>query len=494
VEFQVFKKGKIAKEFAVHGAYIFGTDGIAVRRTQISFNNGTVSCAKPNMETAGLALLWPVEGFGKVLLPTTCLPDRSRPYILNLELARAKLKQVVNKREDWSFFDGIEGLEDTAKEAQDLLVKAIQNISDASLASKLADESLKKAMVLSESMALKQAESLFEARGKNRGFGRGCLGCLVDPAQINNAKYVQKVTELFGFVTVPVSWAQIESRQGLYDFTNVDACINILGKKKLAICLGPLLRFSPEDLPRWMLNARGGFERIRDGAYQFVAKIVGRYWSNIHVWRVISGLNAFNHFGFSFEQVLEMTRAANMAVRRASSRTVKIVEVCNPWGEYYAETPNTIPPLVYMDMVVQSGISFDAFGLQMQFGSDQPGMHVRDMMQMSAVLDYFGSVAKPLYITSVEVPSAEGAGPHSSEAAGIWHERWDQSRQAEWIKQFYKIALSKPFIDTVTYSNLTDKENGSIPNSGLMTNLLEPKDSFATLKGLHELIFSRLKQ
>jgi hypothetical protein len=243
-----------------------------------------------------------------------------------------------------------------------------------------------------------------------------------------------------------------------------------------------------------MLNARGGFERIRDGAYQFVAKIVGRYWSNIHVWRVISGLNAFNHFGFSFEQVLEMTRAANMAVRRASSRTVKIVEVCNPWGEYYAETPNTIPPLVYMDMVVQSGISFDAFGLQMQFGSDQPGMHVRDMMHMSAVLDYFGSVAKPLYITSVEVPSEEGAGPHSSEAAGIWHERWDQSRQAEWIKQFYKIALSKPFIDTVTYSNLTDKENGSIPNSGLMTNRLEPKDSFATLKGLHELIFSRLKQ
>jgi hypothetical protein len=147
VEFQVFKKGKIVKDFAVHGAYIFGTDGIAVRRTQISFNNGTISCAKPNMETAGLALLWPVEGFGKVLLPTTCLPDRSRPYILNLELARAKLKQVVNKREDWSFFGGIEGLEDIAKEAQDLFIKAIQNISDTSLASKLADESLKKAMV-----------------------------------------------------------------------------------------------------------------------------------------------------------------------------------------------------------------------------------------------------------------------------------------------------------------------------------------------------------
>jgi hypothetical protein len=494
VEFQVFKNGKIVDDFSLYGAYVFGTDGIAVRRSEISFNNGSVTCKKPNMETAGLALLWPVEGFGKVLLPTTCLPERSRPYVLNLELARAKLKQIVNKREDWSFFESIEGLEDISKQAQGLFVEALQNISDSSLASKLADESLKKAMVLSESMALKQAESLFDARGKNRGFGRGCLGCRVDPVQIEDAKYVERLTELFGFVTVPVNWAQIESRRGLYDFTGIDACINVLGKKKLAICLGPLLCFSPEHLPRWLLSTRGGFERIRDAAYQFVAKIVGRYWSNIHVWRVISGLNAFNHFGFSFEQVLEMTRAANMAVRRASGRTIKIVEVCNPWGEYYAGAPNTIPPLVYVDMVVQSGINFDAFGLQMRFGSDKPGMHIRDMMQMSAVLDYFGSVAKPLYITAVEVPSEEGSGPCSSEVAGIWHQQWDQSRQAEWIGQFYKIALSKPFVDTVTYSNLIDKEGGAIPSSGLLTSQLKPKQSFGTLKKLHELIFSRLKQ
>ncbi|MHC4476514.1 MAG: endo-1,4-beta-xylanase [Planctomycetota bacterium] len=494
MEFQVFKNGELVDNFALHGAYLFGTDGIAIRRSQIGFDKGVIRCGKANMETSGLALLWPVEGFGRILLPTTCLPERSRSYILNVELARAKLKQVTNKREDWSFFDSLEALEDMSKQARNLFIEALQNISDPPLASKLADESLKKAMVLSEKLALNQAGSLFETRGKNRGFGRGCLGCRVDPAQITSAKYVEKLTELFGFVTVPISWAQIESRRGLYDFTMVDACINVLGKKKLAICLGPLLRFSPEHLPRWLLGSRGGFERIRDAAYQFVAKIVGRYWSSIHVWRVISGLNAYNHFGFSFEQVLEMTRAANMAVRRASNRTIKIVEVCNPWGEYYAQTPNTIPPLVYVDMVVQSGINFDAFGLQMRFGSDQPGMHVRDMMQMSAVLDYFGSVAKPLYITAVEVPGEEGSGLHSGEVAGIWHQQWDQSRQAEWIEQFYRIALSKPFVDTVTYSNLTDKEDGAVPGSGLLTSDMKPKESFGTLKRLHELIFSRLKQ
>jgi len=188
---------------------------------------------------------------------------------------------------------------------------------------------------------------------------------------------------------------------------------------------------------------------------------------------------------------LEMTRAANMAVKQASDRALKIIEVSNPWGEYYTTTPNSIPPLVYMDMVVQSGINFDAFGLHVRFGKNQSGMHIRDMMQISAILDYFGPIAKPLYMTNVEVPSEDGDGLYNGKVAGIWHEQWNQSRQGEWIEQFYKIALSKPFVNSVTYSNLIDTENSTIAYSGLLTDELEPKESFLTLKKLHDSIFSR---
>ncbi len=186
-----------------------------------------------------------------------------------------------------------------------------------------------------------------------------------------------------------------------------------------------------------------------------------------------------------------MTRAANMAVKQASDRALKIIEVSNPWGEYYMTTPNSIPPLVYMDMVVQSGIHFDAFGLQIRFGKNQTGMHIRDMMQISAILDYFGPIAKPLYMTNVEIPSQDGKGLQDGEVAGIWHEQWNESRQGQWIEQFYKIALSKQFVNSVTYSNLIDTEDSTISHSGLLTDGLEPKESFRTLKKLHNSIFSR---
>ena len=491
MKFQIFKNGQVVDKFALCGAYLFGGDGTGIRRAQITFKNGFIECERPNLETAGLALLWPIDGFGRVLLPTTCLPERQRPYNLNVEIARAKLMQIVNKQEDWLFFNSVEDLEDICKEAQDLFIRAIQNISEPPLASKLADESLKKAIVYSEKLSIKQTESLFETRSKSHGFGRGCLGCRIDPMQIDDPVYVEKLLELFGSVTIPINWAQIESHKGSFDFSTVDACIDALAERKLALAAGPLLCFSKKYLPKWLLRNGAGFEKIRETAYQFVSKVVTRYSSVVHTWYAVSGLNVFNHFGFRFEQILEMTRAANMAVKQGSDRALKIIEISNPWGEYYATTSNTIPPLVYMDMVVQSGINFDALGLQMRFGKNQSGMHVRDMMQISAILDCFGSIAKPLYITNVGVPSRDGAGLHDGKVAGIWHGEWDQSRQRQWIEQFYKIALSKSFVSSVTYSSFADTKNSVIANSGLLTGRLEPKESFRTLKKLHDIIFGR---
>ncbi|MHC4744116.1 MAG: endo-1,4-beta-xylanase [Planctomycetota bacterium] len=491
MKFQVFKNGKLVDKFTLCGAYVFGTDGISVRRTQISFKKGIVECVKPNLETAGLALLWPVEGFGKILLPTTCLPDRERPYNLNVEVARAKLMQIVDKKEDWSFTQSTQRFVQISKEAQSLFIQAIQSISDAPLASKLADESLRRAMMLAEELARVRAESLFENRGGSHGFGRGCLGCRIDPKLIANPQYVESLLSLFGSATIPISWAEIEPKRGRYDFTTTDACINVLAKKKISINAGPLLCFSKVALPKWLINSGADFEKVREVAYQFITAVVARYGAYVRSWNVVSGLNVYNHFGFGFEEILEMTRAANMAVKQSSDRGLKIIDISNPWGEYYANVPNSVPPLVYMDMVVQSGVSFDGFGLQMRFGRNQAGMHVRDMMQISALLDSFAPISKPFYMTNVAVPSKTGPGSHHGEVAGIWHGPWDQSRQSQWIEQFCKIALSKPFVDSVSYSSLTDRKNSTITDSGLLTSRLEPKESFGALKKLRDTIFVR---
>lgn len=485
MRFQVFRDGNVVGKFTPCGAYLFGTDGISVRRAKIVFKKGYIECIRPNLETAGLALLWPIEGFGRILLPTTCLPERKRPYNLNVEITRAKLMQVTNRREDWSFFDDVEGMEEISKQSQNLFIDAIQHIQDPAQASRLADESLRKAMVYSEKLAVRQGRSVFDRRRKNHGFSRGCLGCRINPALMANAAYLDRLLEAFNAVTVPINWATIERRQGHFDFSEVDPCITALGRRKVVLSAGPLLRFSKDHLPDWLLRSGMGFEKIREMAYQFVSKVVSRYASVMHRWYAISGLNMFNQFNFNFEQILEMTRAANMAVRAAGSRAVRVIEVSSPWGEYYATTPGSIPPFVYMDMVVQSGTSFDAFGLQVQFGKDESGMHLRDMMQISSILDCFAPVAKPLHITDVEIPSAAGSGPFEVETAGLWHRKWDQTRQSQWLERFYRIALSKPFVEAVSYGNFADNDGGVVDSSGLLDKSHAPKEAYEALKRLY---------
>jgi hypothetical protein len=475
VKFNVYRDGKGVEKFDLPGAYMFGTDGIAVRNPDIGFVDGQLMCDKQNLDTAGVVLLWPVAGFGRVLLGTTCLPRRERPYCLNVELARGKLMQVINKSEDWGYYSS-EDLGEDFEEARGLFIKALNAISDMPAASMLADEALKKGIAFADRFADRQAQMMFNARAKNHGFGRGCLGVTVDAQNVGDKHYVDRVTELAGYVTVPVNWSRIERTKGAYDFSEVDKCVMGLSRKRVAVGAGPLLRFEQSCLPQWLVKQKQPFDKIRESAYRFVSEAVTRYANRIRTWSVVSGLNSHNHFGFSFEQVLELTRAANMAVKSVDNRIRKIIEVDNPWGQYYASVPGTIPPLIYMDMVVQSGINFDAFALRIDLGADGSATHSRDMMQISAMLDYISPIAKPFIISNVSAP-ADAPG----DLAG-GQGRWTQAAQADWLERFYRIVLSKPFIEAVVYSGFADGAEADATGSGLVTGEFEPKQTFASLK------------
>ena len=72
------------------------------------------------------------------------------------------------------------------------------------------------------------------------------------------------------------------------------------------------------------MRSKMSFEKIRETAFQFIMETVSRYSNQIHIWRVISGLNVFNYFGFNFEQILEITRAATMAVKAGSDVATRL--------------------------------------------------------------------------------------------------------------------------------------------------------------------------
>jgi len=491
LKFQVFQDGKPARDFVLSGAYMFGADLIPLYQVQMECREGVVDCQKKSPDSAGLALLWTGEGAGRLLLLTTRLPEREEPYNPNVELAPARRMQSTLKREDWALFEEDTKFADLAHEAQDLFIQALQHISDPAKASVLADQSLEKGLLFSEQLASRYAEQFLAMRCRHRGLGRHSMGCVIDLKRIEEQAYRKWLLEIFGFVTIPLEWGQIETEKGRYDFDRMDRCMDLLAGRRLALSAGPLLRFTPSSVPRWLQEKTPEFEKIREAAYEFVTRAVTRYAKYIHAWRVICGMHAWNCFGFTFDQIIEMTRTACLAAKSADTKSRKIVEIALPWGEYYAGDLSTIPPLVYADMVIQSGINFDAFGLQLHFGRDIPGMHIRDMMQISSRLDCFAPVAKPLHITSVGIPDRVNKTQNNPDTCGYWHKPWTQEVQSHWIESLYKAALSRSFINTVTYGALADGAEDEIVGMGLLDEKLAPKKALATVAKFQKLIDKR---
>ncbi len=485
--FQIYQGSKPVNSFPLEGAYLIGSDHVPVR-AEFEFRDAELLCHKRAQGPAALVVLWPIRGVGRVMLETTRLVERERPYNLHLELARGQMMRICQKREDWGLFaiDNIEHIERNCKRAQETLIEAIKS-GDMAKTAQLADESLSIAVPLGEQMSLFHA-SVFLNRRRNAGqFGRRLFGCTINPGTRDDL-YRKRLLNGFDFACVPMIWRTLEPKQGEPAWGDTDEWVEWLTQRRMPIKAGPLVSFDERHLPDWLYIYEHDYDAVREFVYHHVCAVVERYGDRVHVWDAISGIHAHNSFNFNFEQLMDLTRLAASVTKQTAPRAVALVDVVAPWGEYYSRNPRTIPPLLYADMLVQNSIHFDAFGLQFLMGVGADGMFLRDMLQMSSMMDRFANFGKPVHISAVQVPSKidrdEGdawSGKYLPENAGCWHDPWSEALQSRWLREFYNIALSKPFVDTITWRDLADVDRHYIPHGGLLRPDLTPKLAYEQL-------------
>jgi hypothetical protein len=215
------------------------------------------------------------------------------------------------------------------------------------------------------------------------------------------------------------------------------------------------------------------------------------------VWNVVAGLSHTGSFAMSFEQILELTRLLVSQVKSLLPNARTLVTISQPFGEHHARPESQgghgVPPILYAEMVAQAGINFDGFGLELEIGVPQPGMFMRDLFQLSCLLDRFSTLNKPVFLTAVCAPGRSTPDPGDQSegkldpgAAGRWKRPWDPALQAEWMDTFYRLAMSKPYVESVAWANLADIGQ-SVPGGGLLTDMFQPKPSHQKLQELREM-------
>jgi len=495
LRFDVYHDGKPADEIDLAGAYVFGQDAIPVR-ADLAASGPRITCMKRATGVCGLALLWDARDAGRYLLGTTRLPDRRESYILNVELARAQVLRLFQKREDWGLFDyaGAGELNEEFDRVRCTFVKCL-NAGDPAEAASIADDTLTAAITLGERMSLFHAD-IFLNRRKTVVAARTKLGCAVDLLSLEE-RYQHRLGEVFDFISLPLPWKHTEPREREHQYAQIDAWINWAARARKPLCAGPLVSFDPTHVPEWLYIWENDYEALRDLIYEHIQQVVKRYSGKVSVWNVVSGIHAHNSFGLSFEQLMELTRMSCLLVKKLSPQSKVMIELVQPWGEYYSRNQRTIPPLLYADMAVQSGIKFDTFGVQICMGVPVDGLFVRDVLQISSLLDEFVAFGKTVHVTACQVPSDISpdawdawGGKNLADKGGSWHGQWSPRLQAEWLQAFCRLSISKPFVESVCWRDLADYEGHVIPHGGLCRNDMEPKLAYKELRNFKATILA----
>ncbi|MEM9373365.1 MAG: endo-1,4-beta-xylanase, partial [Planctomycetota bacterium] len=309
--------------------------------------------------------------------------------------------------------------------------------------------------------------------------GGPSIGTAVWPGAATDAakNLAQRVSD---FVTLPMRWIEMEPAEGEYAFARTDRWIEwAIRTAKLPVVAGPVVDFRPQSVPDWLYIWENDYDTLRELVYEHMKAVVTRYRRTVSRWTVCSGLHANRNFAFTFEQMIDLTRICVLVVRKLHPRAKVQVEIVEPWGEHHSSDRRSLPPTLYAEMLAQAGVQFDALALRVQMGVPAPGLTTRDLMSFSAMLDQYATLDRPIVLSAVGAPAASIEPPGDDEPgvpAGFWRRPWSNQAQAEWASAFLTAALSKPYVQSVCWQDLSDRPAASVSRAEMLHGALADAD------------------
>jgi hypothetical protein len=445
-------------------AHLLGRDDQPIAG-KVAFGGGRIVCKPEEPVAAALCLEYDAAPIGRLMLQTCLLPARAEPYRLNLELARHRIKQYIAKGEEWLLFDPVSGGDSFKiwERARTLFVHAM-NERDPALAETRARESLVAGLEASERLAMMQAEGALQRRYANRPASSTLVGVRIDPR--DDPAAVGGLAREFDVMAIEMPWNVLEPKPGEYDFSLVDRWMALAAQSRRPIVAGPLLRFDDAWLPDWMQRFKGDYRGIVDRAYAFMEQVVHRYRAVATLWNLGSGLHRNSWHAFSDTERVDLMRRAALLVRQSRKGARTLVELGDPFGESCDASRGCATAWQFLERLLQEGVHLDAVGMQVCMGGAESG--VRDMMQLSAMLDRFLGYECKVMLSAIGVPSAQGAG-------GWWRKPWSPAMQDAWATSVATVALSKPFVETLVWERLTERQGDSRGSCAMIDVARQPR-------------------
>lgn len=459
---------------------------------------------------AALHARFPVSSFGEVTLPTGVLAAGAPPYNLNVEIARERILRIESKVREWGVkgFIPSETFEQQLTDAKRIFEYTGPDESE-ERKSRWADLSLTCSMPAGEQLAMEYAEWCVARRRAAGGFKDFLLGanCFWYPETVE--KCAGYFTKALNYATMPFYWGRTEPVKGELRLANLEAQVEWLGRNGIKKKGHPL--FWLLCLPGW-LDIYSDLNALKEQIRRRILQLCTHFRGRVEYYDIINEMHNWNIY--TQEEMYKITQICADCVREADPDAKRVVNINEPFGEYMARDVlhldrTMIPidvkrqltmPEEYIRQLIRQGVDFEVIGIQMYYGA--AAVFCRDLFEISRYFDKYEEFGKPVHLSEMGVPSAEGEDPGDSSHkhnycsytywrasdSGFWHGPWTHDLQAEFIEKCYKILMGKPFIKAITYWDFSDGYDHFFTHSGLLDADNRPKKSYEVLLKLRKLM------
>jgi len=452
-------------------AYICGIEGVPWYTTaRLEADRLTVE--RDIDESGKLYLPWPIEGFGPMMQATCSLRPSPRPYSLLLELARGGCYNVRSQSDVWhrSGLRLEESFNRNLDEATAAFIEASGCGERLGVQSEFALRSLSLLHAAAEELSESYAAQAISFRKQNESKLSTLIGGMIH-CEGGEPKHGADYSGAFNATSVRMSWGEIETDAGRYDYDRIDEVLGWASAVGLRVIGGPLLDFHDRMLPHWLYLIEDDFDKLLDSVNGFVERTVKRYRGRVQIWNCASGLNTQGPIDLSDEQIMRLAVTVLQTVRRIDPQTPAIISFDQPFGEYLAHHRNGISPIHFADALARSGLGMAGLGVELRVGYSGFGTLPRSTLQIGQMLDRWATLGMPLLV-QVAIPAETSTDSLARRPGSLLTMGGDEVvgevTQMRYASAIIKMLLAKQFVHAIVWEGWDDTVPHLLPHSGLI--------------------------
>jgi GH35 family endo-1,4-beta-xylanase len=500
--------------------FVRDSDGCASFGMQ--YGVGDVRIAVPLNEAVKLEMLWPVPGFGRVLVSADNHGEgyaaaAGKPLRLELipEFARTHLSRVERWVRDRN--QGLFASDEAARETDtghSLLRQAFES-PDSKRRTKLALDALRFALSAGEHEVLAEArDHIPQARYGtlivvvHNAAGRGIPNTRIILSEAHpdflfgvfsdgyDKESVARLKSLdLNYAEVSMPWERLEPQPGQFTFNSFNRLFNLdlLRKNDFTLYAHALVWLADSAVPPYVQAQRGRTAQLVAATREHTREIIEHYKNQVQIWETIDeGHTAWSRLGLDDDGVALVAKAASAEIRKHSPHSSIAVEVTLPLAEdvslkHYPFIrllssgrigSESEDPYEFLRRLANDGVNYDILGLQFYNGA---WVHVAggmvqvpaiDLLRFACELARYEKFGKPMQIAEFSI----GSSHFGSSWESWWHARANTETQSDYLAGIWTIAYAEPQINGINWWGLYDKYR-AVEDGGLYDQLLRPKPS-----------------